>query len=57
MINQWECMILRVTFKTTMLKFSLCDYSDAHLLVKGRIIITAAENDAVLRQACKRKKL
>ena len=40
-----------------MLRFSLCDYSDAHLLVKGRIITTAAENDAVLRQACKRKKL
>ena len=46
-----------MAFKTTMLKFSLWDYSDAHLLVKGRIIITAAENDAVLRQACKRKKL
>ena len=40
-----------------MLRLSLCDYSDAHLLVKGRIIITAAENDAVARQAYKRKKL
>ena len=39
-----------------MLKFSLCDYSDAHILVKGRIIITTAENDAVERQAYKRKK-
>ena len=40
-----------------MLKFSLCDYSDAHILVKGRIIITAAGNDAVARQVYERKKL
>ena len=26
-------------FKTTMLKFSLCDYSDAYILVKGTISV------------------
>ena len=26
-----------IKFKTTMLKSSLCDYSDAYILVKGRI--------------------
>ena len=29
-----------IRFKTTMLKSSLCDYSDAYILVKGRITIT-----------------
>ena len=29
-----------------MLKFSLCDYSDAYILVKGKIIITGAGADA-----------
>ena len=32
MINQEE-----FRFKTTMLKSSLCDYSDTYILVKGRI--------------------
>ena len=36
-----------IKFKTTMLKSSLCDYSDAYILVKGTITVnnTAAEND------------
>ena len=29
-------------FKTTMLKSTLCDYSDAYILVKGKIAITEA---------------
>ena len=29
-----------VKFKTTMLKSSLCDYSDAFILVNGKITIT-----------------
>ena len=37
-----------------MLKSSLCDYCDAYILVKGRITITGARNDAVARQADKR---
>ena len=28
----------QIKFKTTMLKSSLCDYSDAYILVKGTII-------------------
>ena len=33
----------QIEFKTTMLKLSLCDYSDAFILVKERITITGAE--------------
>ena len=40
-----------IRFKTTMLKSSLCDYSDAYILVKGRITITGEGNTAALRQA------
>ena len=36
-----------IRLKTTMLKFSLCVYSDAYILVKGRITITGAGYDAV----------
>ena len=37
----------QIKFKTTMLKSSLCDYSDAYVLVKGTITVnnTAAAND------------
>ena len=28
----------QIKFKTTMLKSSLCDYSDAYILVKGKIM-------------------
>ena len=39
----------QVKFKTTMLKSSLCDYSDAYILVKGTISVnnTAIADDAV----------
>ena len=36
----------QIRFKATMLKSSLCDYSDAYILVKGKIIITGAGADA-----------
>ena len=39
----------QITFKTTMLKSSLCDYSDAYILVKGIITVNntaAADADA-----------
>ena len=39
-----------------MLKFRLCDYSDAHILVKGKIKITGAGVDAAARQADERDK-
>ena len=29
----------QIKFKTTILKSSLCDYSDAYVLVKGRVTI------------------
>ena len=30
----------QIKFKTTMLKFILCDYSDTYILLKGKITIT-----------------
>ena len=36
----------QIKFKTTMRKSSLCDYSDAYILVKGKITITGAGDDA-----------
>ena len=45
-----------IRFKTTMLKSSLCDYSDAYILVKELITITGAGDDAAARQADKRNK-
>ena len=46
----------QIKFKTTMLKSSLCDYSDAYILVKGKITIAGAGNDAAARQADERDK-
>ena len=44
----------QIKFKTTMLKSSLCDYSDAYILVKGTITITEAGADAAARQTDER---
>ena len=33
-------LIVKLSLKTTMLKSSLCDYSDAYILVKGTINVT-----------------
>ena len=46
----------QIKFKTTMLKSSLCDYSDAYILVKGKIKIRGAGADAAARQADERDK-
>ena len=46
----------QIRFKTTMLKSSLYDYSDAYILVKGKITITGAGADAAARQADERDK-
>ena len=46
----------QIKFKTTMLKSSLCDDSDAYILVKGTITITGAGADAAARQADERDK-
>ena len=46
----------QIKFKTTMLKSSLCDYSDAYILVKRTITITGAGDDAAARQADERDK-
>ena len=46
----------QIKFKTTMLKSSLCDYSDAYVLDKGRITIERAGADAAARQADERDK-
>ena len=46
----------QIKFKTTMLKSSLCDYSDAYILVKGTITTAGAGVDAAARQADERYK-
>ena len=46
----------QIKFKTTMLKSSFCDYSDAYILVKGTITIAGAGADAAARQADERDK-
>ena len=38
-----------IRFKTTMLKSSLCEYSDAYLLVKRKITTTGGDNEAAKR--------
>ena len=38
-----------------MLRSSLCDYTDAYILVKGTITITGAGDDAAARRADERK--
>ena len=45
-----------VKFKTTMLKSSLCDYSDANILIKGRRTITGGRADAAAKHAEERDK-
>ena len=46
----------QIKFKTTMIKSTLCDYSDAYIPVKGKITITGAGTDAATRQADARDK-
>ena len=46
----------QIKFKTTMLKFRLCDYSDAYIHVKGKITIVGEGDDAAARQADERDK-
>ena len=43
----------QIKFKSTMLKSSLCDYSDAYILVKGKITITGAGDNEAARQGDK----
>ena len=45
-----------IRFKNTMLKSSLCDYSDAYILVKGRITITREGAGDAAKQADERNK-
>ena len=46
----------QIRFKTIMLKSSLCDYSDAYILVKGTIKINGIGADDAARQADGRDK-
>ena len=46
----------QIKFKTTMIKSSLCDYSDAHIFVKGQITINGAGDDAAARKKDERNK-
>ena len=44
----------QIKFKTTILKSNLCDYSDAYILVKGKITIRGAGADVAAGQADKK---
>ena len=46
----------QIKFKTTMLRSSVYDYSDAYMLVKGKRTITGAGDDAAAIQADERDK-
>ena len=46
----------QIKYKTTMLKSSLCDYSDTCVLVQGKITTTGAGDDVAARQADERDK-
>ena len=45
-----------IKFKSTMLRYNLCDYEDAYILVKGTITITGQGNNDAARQADEREK-
>ena len=47
----------QIRFKTTMLKSSLCDYSDSNILVKGTVTIAGAGVDDVAREADERSNI
>ena len=46
----------QIKFKTTMLKSSLCDYSDAYIHVKGKITITGGGDNEAARREDERNK-
>ena len=46
----------QIKFKTTMLKPSLCDYSDAYIVVKGKVTITGAGIAVAARETDERDK-
>ena len=45
-----------IRFKITMLRYNLCDYADAYILVKGTITITGAGDDDATKRADERDK-
>ena len=49
-------VISQIKFKTTTLRSSLCDYSGAYILGKGKITITGKGDDAAATQANERDK-
>ena len=46
----------QIKFKTTMLKSSLCDYSDAYIFVKGKMTITLLPEEELMLQQDKQMK-
>ena len=36
----------QIRFKTLIITSDLCDYNDAYIVVKGKIVVTNPENDA-----------
>ena len=49
------CPNKRIRFKTSMLRSSLCDYSDAYILVKGNISVKNTAADGAAANNIKKK--
>ena len=50
-MNQEECItkLIKLDFKTSMIRSNLCDYSDEYILVSGTITIDGSrDNDAAI---------
>ena len=47
----------QIKFKTAILKSSLCNYSGAYIIVKGKITITGVGDNAAAKQADERDKV
>ena len=47
---------IQIKFKTSMLKSSLCDYSDAYILLRGTITISGTGADDAAKREDKREK-
>ena len=46
-----------IKFKTTMLRFNLCDYADVYIFVRGTITITGAGNNDATKQGDERDRV
>ena len=56
MVTRVKLITPKMKFKTSKLKSSLCDYSDAYILLRGTLTITGAGDAFATRQGNERYK-